>query len=84
MRKREFERLLVSLDGRSQAQLRQVSQKVGSLNERREAQDLTDKRVEALGACPHTAAMSSSPAGEGPALGTSGTAAEAASRRSPA
>ena len=53
MRKREFERLLVSLDGLSQAQLRQVSQKVGSLNERREVQDLTDKRVEALGACPH-------------------------------
>lgn len=53
MRKREFERLLVSLDGLSPAQLRQVSQKVGSLNERREVQDLTDKRVEALGACPH-------------------------------
>lgn len=53
MRKREFERLLVSLDGLSAAQLRQVSQKVGSLNERREVQDLTDKRVEALGACPH-------------------------------
>ena len=30
MRKREFERLLVSLDGLSPAQLRQVSQKVGS------------------------------------------------------
>ena len=53
MRKREFERLLVSLGGLSPAQLRHVSQKVGSLNERREVQDLTDKRVEALGACPH-------------------------------
>ena len=48
MRKREFERLLVSLDGLSPAQLRQVSQKVGSLNERREVQDLTDKHVKKI------------------------------------
>lgn len=52
MRKREFERLVEALGGLSPAQLRLVSQRVGELNDRREIQDLTDKRVEALGACP--------------------------------
>lgn len=53
MRKRDFERFVQSLDALSPAQLRLVSQRVGELADRREVQDLTDKRVESLGACPH-------------------------------
>lgn len=53
MRKREFERFVEALSGLTPAQLRQVSQRVDDMNDRREVQDLTDKRVEVLGACPH-------------------------------
>jgi transposase-like protein len=53
MRKREFERLVEALGGLTPAQLRQVSLRVSELNDRREVQDLTDKRVDAMGACPH-------------------------------
>jgi transposase-like protein len=53
MRKREFERFVEALGGLTPAQLRQVSQRVDDMNDRREVQDLTDKRVEVLGACPH-------------------------------
>lgn len=53
MRKRVFERLVESLGELSPAQLRLVSQRVGELNDRREIQDLMDKRVQALGACPN-------------------------------
>ncbi|MBU9172897.1 IS1595 family transposase [Burkholderia gladioli] len=53
MRKREFERLVEALGGLTPAQLRQVSLRVGELNDRREVQDLTDRRVDAMGACPH-------------------------------
>lgn len=55
MRKREFERLVEALPGLSAAQLRVLVQRVGALSGRREVQDVTDKRIEALAACPHCA-----------------------------
>jgi transposase-like protein len=55
MRKREFKRLVDSLPGLSPAQLRTLVQSVSTLSGRREVQDVTDKRIEALAACPHCA-----------------------------
>ena len=69
----EFERLLVSLDGSARPSCLQVSQKVGSLNERREVgPDRTSawrrSRLPALRQC------RDSPAGKGRCRGYSGTA----------